>query len=86
MSATNPALMRACHWLDGWRAEGRGVTIGADGSVTAWWLPEPTLEGQPRALLDQIERDEPLKAAVRAIVYAEATVRSAPVQTGMTVQ
>lgn len=84
MSAIDPALARACRWLDGWRTEGRGVTIGMDGTVTAWWLPEQIIEGKPRELLDQIERDAPLKAAIRTIVHAEAIARSALSQMGAT--
>jgi hypothetical protein len=52
------------------------MTIGATGEVVAWWLLEPALAQQHRAMLDQLEGDPGLKAAVRALVHAEAIIRS----------
>lgn len=73
---TDPKLASACTWLDAWRVDGRGVTIGADGDVTVWCALDPALEDRRHDLLDQLELDPALKAAVRAVVHAEAIVRA----------
>jgi hypothetical protein len=75
-AAPVPNLADACAWLDAWRCEGRGMTIGLNGEVTAWWLPEPALPRTCRAQLERLDADPRLKAAVRVVIHAEALVRA----------
>jgi hypothetical protein len=75
-TVTDPKLASACAWLDAWRVDGHGVTIGVDGDVTVWCALDPALESRPHDLLDQLEQDPALKLAVRAVVHAEAIIRA----------